>query len=105
VEVEDPEIISVRRVSANDLKAPVVAGSYSDVFAFNVTCLDVGESSFTLTVGNTKSSTNVSPIVSGREVRVKCDVPAKVVVKAFPRKAEIDSTEYFANPELGRVSG
>jgi len=54
VDVDEPELIRVRRVDAEDLAAPVVSGSYSDVFAFNVTCLDVGETNFVFTVGNTQ---------------------------------------------------
>ncbi len=48
----------VSRVPAEKLEAPVLTGSYSDVFAFNVTCLSIGKTTFSFTVGNTASSTN-----------------------------------------------
>ncbi len=57
-EVDDPTVARVTRIPAEKLQPPVVAGAYSDVFAFTVTCLDVGNTTFSFTVGNTASSTN-----------------------------------------------
>ena len=58
VEVEDPDVARVTRVPAAELRAPPLTGSYTDVFAFRVTCLRQGKTSFQFTVGNTVSATN-----------------------------------------------
>ena len=44
------------------------------------------------------------PIQGAKEIVVKCDVPAKLVVKAEPRKDKEDNIKYAANTENGRVS-
>ena len=43
------------------------------------------------------------PIQGAKEITVKCDVPAKLVVKAEPRRNKDDAIKYAANPENGRV--
>ena len=58
VEVDDPEIIRSTKVNPSDIQAPVVAGDYSDVFAYDITCLDIGESEFSFVVGNKASESN-----------------------------------------------
>jgi hypothetical protein len=103
VEVDEPEVARVTRIPDEEISAPVVSGGYSDVHAYRVTCLKVGETSFTFTVGNTASDSNKHPVSSTREVFVKCDVPAKVVVKVEPRKVAEDSAKYVANPKTSRI--
>ena len=50
VDVLDASTIAVEEVISD--------GAESDVYAYNVTCLKLGATSFTFTVGNAKSATN-----------------------------------------------
>lgn len=103
VEVDDPEIVKVSKISETEIAAPVLTGSYSDVTAYKVTCLSKGTTLVTFLIGNTPSTTNKHPIVSAKEVTVQCDMPAKLVIKAEPRNHELDDSKYVANPETNKI--
>ena len=123
VEVDDPEIIRVTRIKQDTFNPPVLSGSYSDVYAVEVVCIREGHTSFTFMIGNTPSSTNEyelmtknvddsyinyiflsrHPIQSAKEVYIHCDLPTKIVVKAEPRKMDLDTIQYVANPKTSRV--
>ena len=46
------------KIEDDEIGAPVTAGRYVDVHAYEITCLTIGKSMFTFMVGNTASSTN-----------------------------------------------
>lgn len=52
---------------------------------------------------NTFSLGFSDPVTASRTIAVKCDEPAKLVVKAEPRKAKEDDVAYVANPSSGKV--
>lgn len=103
VEIDDPDIISVKKIEPSEFNPPMLTDTYTDVFAYDVTCVGVGDTDLTFLIGNTPSSTNPRPVQSSREVRVTCDAPKKLVVKAEPRKMEEDDAKYVADPKTGRI--
>jgi len=82
VDVMDDKVISVVRDDDKSKSVKTRRGhnEYSDTHFFQVTCLALGESEFTYTVGNTESDTNELPAVDSAEVLVKCSQPSKITL-------------------------
>lgn len=93
--VENPEIAKV-----GELKN-LEEGNYH---VYEVTCIKLGDTKVTVTVGNKPSTTNRRPGVDTRTVYISCSEPAKIQLRLGPTPHLGGSTGIsVANPHNGRV--
>eukprot|EP00096_Caligus_rogercresseyi_P015821 TRINITY_DN829_c0_g1_i4.p1 TRINITY_DN829_c0_g1~~TRINITY_DN829_c0_g1_i4.p1 ORF type:complete len:890 (-),score=177.71 TRINITY_DN829_c0_g1_i4:182-2851(-) len=84
VEIEDPDVIRVRRISKED--------DYEEN-NYDVTCLAEGDTSFVIMMGNKASEENVIPSKESREIFVHCTAPKKLsmIVRNSESKDKVPS--------------
>ncbi|XP_071543821.1 nuclear pore membrane glycoprotein 210 [Panulirus ornatus] len=93
VEVDDPEKVEVKLLSG--------VKKHSDLHAVEVFCLDLGEFTVTVTVGNSPSSTLINPQSVSASVRVVCALPDAISLAAIIKRPIAALSSCPATAELG----